>query len=57
LVSHGLSFEELELNRDYTERSLRAVAGATSTPQVFVNGHRIGGADELEAWLEERAAA
>ncbi len=57
LANNGLAYEELVLNRDYTERSLRAVAGATSTPQIFVNGQHIGGADSLEAWLQERAAA
>jgi glutaredoxin-like protein len=48
----GIEFEELVLNRDYTDRTLRAVADATSYPQVFVNGHHIGGADDVAAWLE-----
>ena len=48
----GIEFEALELNRQYTDRSLRAVAAVTSLPQVFINGEHIGGADELEAWLE-----
>jgi len=47
----GIDFEELELNRDYTDQSLRAIAGATSVPQVFINGERIGGSDELDYWL------
>jgi glutaredoxin-like protein len=55
----GLEFEELVLNRDYTDMTLRAVANATTYPQVFVNGQLIGGADDLEAWLarENRVAA
>ena len=48
----SVEFEALELNRQYTDRSLRAVAAVTTLPQVFINGERIGGADELEAWLE-----
>lgn len=48
----GLEFEELMLNRDYTDRTLRAVAQATSYPQVFIDGEKIGGAEELEAWLQ-----
>jgi len=48
----GIEFEELVLNRDYTDRTLRAVANATSYPQVFVDGALIGGSDELQAWLE-----
>ncbi len=47
----GIDFEELELNRDYTDQSLRAISGATSVPQIFINGERIGGSDELEYWL------
>ena len=47
----GIEFEALELNKQYSDRTLRAVAAATSLPQVFINGENIGGADELEAWL------
>jgi glutaredoxin-like protein len=53
----GIEFEELLLNRDYTDRSLRAITGATSFPQVFINGKHIGGSDALEAWLDQRKAA
>ena len=49
----GLEFEELVLNRDYTDRTLRAVANATTYPQVFVDGELIGGSEDLEAWLSE----
>lgn len=55
----GIEFEELVLNRDYTDRTLRAVANSTSYPQVFVDGKHIGGSDDLQAWLEsetEKAA-
>jgi glutaredoxin-like protein len=52
----GIAFEELVLNRDYTDETLRAVAKASSVPQVFVNGEHIGGGDELTAWLAKRAA-
>jgi len=53
----GIAFEALELNKQYTDRSLRAVAGRTSLPQVFVNGERIGGADQLAEWLVDRGAS
>ena len=49
----GIEFEELVLNKDYTDRTLRAVANATTYPQVFVDGQLVGGADDLEAWLAE----
>jgi len=53
LTDAGIPYEELVLNRDYTDRSLRAVAGASSVPQVFINGELIGGSDKLEAWLNK----
>ncbi len=53
----GIEFEELVLNRDYSDRSLRALAAAATFPQVFINGSKVGGADDLEAWLAHRAAA
>ncbi len=46
-----LGYEEIVLGSDATFRSLSAVAGATSTPQIFIDGNKIGGADELEAYL------
>jgi len=49
----GIEFEELVLNRDYTDRTLRAVANATTYPQVFIDGEHIGGSDDLEAWLSD----
>jgi glutaredoxin-like protein len=55
----GIEFDALELNRDYTERTLRAVSRGTTFPQVFIDGENIGGADDLETWLanrEKRAA-
>ena len=57
LRNAGIAFEELVLNRDYTEQTLRAVADAATVPQVFVNGARIGGSEAVEDWLTERMAA
>jgi glutaredoxin-like protein len=53
----GIEFEELVLNRDYTEHSLRAITGARTFPQVYINGQHIGGADVLEQWLQAKLAA
>jgi glutaredoxin-like protein len=47
----SIVFEALELNEEYTDLTLRAVSGASTLPQVFVDGELIGGADELESWL------
>jgi glutaredoxin-like protein len=53
----GIEFEELVLNRDYTDQTLRAVSTNTSYPQVFINGQLVGGSDDLEAWLGRRNEA
>jgi len=53
----GIDFDELVLNRDYGEVTLRAVAGQSMVPQLFINGEHIGGSDELEAYLGQHEAA
>ena len=59
LSEAGIEYEALELNKNYTDRTLRAVPAATTFPQVFLDGQLIGGTDELEHWLQtqEKAAA
>ena len=56
LKSRGIAYEELVLNRDYTDRTLRAVAGVDSVPQVFINGDYVGGAESLEEWFADEDA-
>jgi glutaredoxin-like protein len=51
LKSKNIDFEELVLNKDYTLKSLIAVSGTTTVPQVFASGERIGGADKLKELL------
>ena len=50
----GIAFDELVLNQDYRNQTLRAVAGKDMVPQVFINGEHIGGSDDLEAWFKAR---
>jgi glutathione-dependent peroxiredoxin len=52
LKGRGLSFEEIELNDRVTTRSVEAITGRATTPQVFIGGRHIGGADDLAAFLE-----
>jgi len=51
----GITFEELVLNRDFSESTIRAVSGGSTVPQVFVNGVRIGGSEDLEKYLAKEA--
>jgi len=53
----GIEFDELVLNRDFAESTIRAVCGKSTVPQVFVNGERIGGSEALETWLARSKAA
>lgn len=52
LTANGLSYEEVELSQSITNRSLTALSGAHTTPQVFIDGKLIGGADDLEAYFK-----
>jgi len=47
----GLDFEELVLNRDFHESTIRAISGESTVPQVFIDGQRIGGAEAVEKYL------
>ena len=53
LEDHDLHYEEIELGSNGLSYSaLKAVSGRTTTPQIYIDGEHIGGADELEKWLD-----
>ncbi|MDV2992153.1 MAG: Hybrid peroxiredoxin hyPrx5 [Chroococcidiopsis sp. SAG 2025] len=51
LQGRGIEYEEIVLGQDATTRSLRAMTGAMTVPQVFIDGRLIGGSEALEAYL------
>jgi glutaredoxin-like protein len=53
----GIQFEELVLNRDFSESTIRAVSGRSTVPQVFINGELIGGSEALSRHLNRSQAA
>ncbi len=53
----GMDYEELVLNRDFTEATIRAISGESTVPQVFIDGNRIGGSEALEQYFAEEIAA
>jgi len=57
LHDRGIDFQEIVLGKGLTRGALRALSGADTVPQVFVNGEHIGGSEALEKWLESRKAA
>ena len=48
----GMEYEVLMMGEDYTDRSLRAMVGSSSVPQIFINGDHIGGSTDLAEWLK-----
>ena len=59
LAEHGMDHEEIVLGRDATFRSVRAITGKETAPQVFIDGRYIGDSEDLERHLrgEVQAAA
>ena len=56
LEDSGRSFEDRLLqSRDEVER-FKAEHEVATTPQIFVDGERIGGSEELAAYLEREGA-
>jgi glutathione-dependent peroxiredoxin len=51
LQDHGMDYEEIVLGRDVTSRSVRAMTGAATVPQVFIDGKLVGGSEELATYL------
>ena len=53
LQANGYNYEEIELgSHGVSYSSLAAISGQGTTPQIFIDGEHIGGADELQNWLE-----
>lgn len=55
LREHQLDYEELVLNIDYSIKTLVALSASTKVPQVFIQGERVGGADELEKYFAKKS--
>lgn len=51
LQEHSLEYEEILIGQNATPRSLRAMSGATTVPQVFIDGKLIGGSEALADYL------
>ncbi|GMR08586.1 MAG: glutathione peroxidase [Gammaproteobacteria bacterium] len=51
LQDAGIAYEELVLNRDFSESTLRAVSGKATVPQIFIDGEYIGDSRVLVQYL------
>jgi glutaredoxin-related protein len=45
------------LNRDYEERTLKAISNWSSVPKVFIDDEFIGDSSDMENWLNQLKAA
>lgn len=51
LTQKGFDFEELMVGLDVSMTSVRAMTGADTVPQIFIDGKHIGGNDDLQAYF------
>jgi glutaredoxin-like protein len=51
LAEHGVDYDEISLGTHAATRSVRAITGRDTVPQVFINSEHIGGTEELEQYL------
>ena len=56
LTEAGYEYVEVPLPHTIRTKALGAIAKAQTVPQVFFNGERIGGAEELEQYLKTQGA-
>lgn len=50
LTDLGIRYNEIPLGHTNRSQVVRAITGEGTVPQVFINGERIGGWEDLEAW-------
>ena len=55
LTERGYDYAEIPLDHQVRTRVVGAIAGAQTVPQVFINGKRIGGWEELARWAQKAA--
>jgi glutathione-dependent peroxiredoxin len=55
LTEMGFDYAEISLDHNVRTKAVGAITGAQTVPQVFINGTRIGGWEELERWAKKAA--
>jgi glutaredoxin-like protein len=55
LEEREIDYVEIPLAHKVRNKALGAIAGAQTVPQVFINGQRIGGYEELKRWAARAA--
>ncbi len=55
LQANGYSVDHHVLDNPADAEAYKQEHGVSTLPQVFINGKHIGGASELEQWLDQHA--
>jgi glutaredoxin-like protein len=55
LDERGIDYVDIPLTHKVRNKALGAIAGVQTVPQVFINGQRIGGFEELKRWAARAA--
>jgi glutaredoxin-like protein len=55
LTEKGYDYVEIPLVHKVRARAIGAIAGSQTVPQIFINGERIGGYEELKRWAAKAA--
>jgi len=53
LTDNNMDYEEIVLGGDASLRTVRAMTGQETVPQIFIDGKHIGGSGELEAYFKK----
>ncbi|HXH76081.1 MAG TPA: glutaredoxin domain-containing protein [Bacteriovoracaceae bacterium] len=51
LSQYKMPYEEVILTEHFSIKTVKAISDSTKLPQVFINGRKVGGAEELEKYL------
>lgn len=54
LKAAGVDFDDRILSSREETDAFQEEQGVTTTPQLFIDGERIGGTEEIERWLEDQ---
>jgi glutaredoxin 3 len=51
LASKGVTFDEVDITLDggARQKMIERAGGRTTVPQIFIDGHHVGGSDDLAA--------
>jgi glutaredoxin-like protein len=56
LTEKGMAYEEISVGHDANLRSVRAITGQDTVPQVFIEGEHIGGSEALQAYFSTKTS-